>query len=471
MRLETNAVSYDTLKFGPWEVQHILDAKLEKNINDHGKLYFYGIISEETKDSYISMAKEGAKIYLDSIGESGTIKLFAGNIDKIEVKNVRGIYYLKIWALGSTIEMDVKNKNRSFQDSQMGYKDLFKETVSEFTKADFIDNLSNGKAIGKYIMQYKETDWEFLKRVVSQLGGCIIPDSRQENPKFWIGRKDKGEVKKIKAENFASGKNVVEYKKSVSLREKCDESDFQYYEVESIQNFELGDFVEFNGKEFQIKSITTYIEKSILKNLYLLVSKEGMTVDKIYNKDIEGISIKGKVLESIKDKVKVHLEIDSNQDKGKAWEFKYATPYSSEGSAGWYCMPEEGDSLYVYFPNEKEENGFAKTSIREGNSDSKLADPNTKYFRTKCGKELKFSPDEILITAQDGQIYIKLNTSGGIEIKSSKDITITSKDNINIESNKKIIMTGEDAIDIKCKESHINMDDNIIIGGKQIKVN
>jgi len=186
------------------------------------------------------------------------------------------------------------------------------------------------------------------------------------------------------------------------------------------------------------------------------------------------LSLEGKVLEVAKDHIKVHLAIDDKQDKGKAHWFLYSTGYTAEGHSGWYCMPEINDFVHIYFPSHREEEGIASTSIRKNldtTATNKLDDPSTKYYRTAFGKEIKLSPTEILITAQDGDIFIRLNEANGIEIYSKKEIKLISEADITVNASKKILMSAEEEISLQCKESKITMNGSVQIFGKEVKAN
>ena len=61
--------------------------------------------------------------------------------------------------------------------------------------------------------------------------------------------------------------------------------------------------------------------------------------------------------------VKINLEIDGNQDEGTARWFPYSTVYSSPDGTGWYCMPEVGDAIRLYFPDNEEKNAYAISSV------------------------------------------------------------------------------------------------------------
>ena len=152
--------------------------------------------------------------------------------------------------------------------------------------------------------------------------------------------------------------------------------------------------------------------------------------------------INGKVIKVDKDKMKVHLEIGENQEESTAWEFLYSTMYVAEGNSGWYCMPEIDDKVYIYFPTKEESDGVGTSSLRIGDKGTdKINDPKIKYFRTIDRKEIKFAPDEILITfingkdketGQDKIIYIKMNQNTGIEIIRTEQIYLKSEKAIKI---------------------------------------
>jgi hypothetical protein len=93
-------------------------------------------------------------------------------------------------------------------------------------------------------------------------------------------------------------------------------------------------------------------------------------------------------------------------------------------------MPELDDTVFAYFPSKEEGDGVTLNSVRtKGLSGDKISDHKIKYFRTIDGKELKFSPEEILITCTD------------------------------------------DEINLTCKSSNIKMDGDILVQGKEVKNN
>jgi uncharacterized protein (DUF2345 family) len=144
-------------------------------------------------------------------------------------------------------------------------------------------------------------------------------------------------------------------------------------------------------------------------------------------------------------------------------------------------MPERGDTVLIYFPTHKESDAFGMNSIRKTNKDSDdFDDPDIKIFRTKNGKEIRFSPEEILITCSNGidevtgedqNIYIKLHQDKGIEIISSGPIKFKSGKKIRMEAEDAIELFASNEIRLTCKTSEILIDDKIDICGEDVKIN
>ena len=47
--------------------------------------------------------------------------------------------------------------------------------------------IPEGQAIGRMLLQYRETDWAFLKRVASRSHAVLIPDILGNAPRFSVG--------------------------------------------------------------------------------------------------------------------------------------------------------------------------------------------------------------------------------------------------------------------------------------------
>ncbi|ATP40167.1 hypothetical protein CSE16_08970 [Solibacillus sp. R5-41] len=474
--MSVSVTAYHNLQVLPFKLVSIQELTLTKKINEHATLRFTGIVPEEVRDKYVEMTEANSAIEVNQLDHSGSpIPLFKGMILTIKVSAVREIYYIEVEAATNTYQLDIKKQSRSYQNKEMTYSSLFQLISPPYPGLDILDEATKGGKLEKFTMQYRETDWQFLKRLASRFNTGLVPASTFDTPKFHFGVPAGSAKGKLEDYHYTTRKKLAEYLLyTENGNDGMEENDFLYYEVETDKVLTIGDHVTFNEQTLYVCEAYTSMKDGLLKHIYTLSSKNGMNKSEIFNPNISGLSIEGKVLEVAKDHIKAHLTIDEKQDKEKAHWFLYATVYTAEGQSGWYCMPEINDFVHVYFPTHKEEEGLASSSIRknlDSSATNKLDDPSTKYYRTAFGKEIKMSPTEIVITAQDGDIFIRLNEESGIEIFSKKEIKLISEADISLNASKKIILSAEEEITLKCKESKITMDGSVQIFGKEVKAN
>jgi phage baseplate assembly protein gpV len=473
--MSSSFVPCGNIKIAPFRLIDLLELKIEKKINQHTRLYLTGVVSEDLKDSYVEKTKSETQVEVSILNEGNSTPLFTGIALNVEVKAIRNIHYIKVEAVSNTYTLDVSLKSRSFQNKGMPYSDLIKKVISDYSGADFMDACSEGKTIEKFTMQYEETDWEFIKRMASRFNTGLVPDCISDKPKFFFGVKEKAGQKPLEEYNYCVRKKISDFRNSSQNYIKgIDENDYVYYEVETGDFLEIGSKVDFKGKSLYVYDAVCRLKEGVLINTYNLTFKKGLSQNNIHNDRIIGLSIEGTVLEVSKDNVKVHLEIDQEQNAGEAWWFSYSANYTAEGNSGWYCMPELNDHVLVYFPDNKEENGISIASVRkdsEKGTNNKVDNPDVKYFRTKSGKELMFSPQEILISAKDGETFIKLSESDGILIYSTKPVKVMTKEDLVMSADKNVIISAKDKINMTCKESSITMDGSVYLKGKEVKTN
>ena len=469
-------LAYHNLKISPFELINLQELTISKKLNEHAYLQFKGIVSEELKDSYVLMCDSDTTVELSQIDEEGkSPPLFCGIVRNIAVQAIRGIYYLEVECISHTYELDVKKKSRSFQNKNMTYPELLNTIASDYSGIDIMDEATDGATIGRFTMQYMETDWAFLKRMASRLRTILMPASVFERPKFYFGLHDANPKGKLDDFHYRVVKKLEPFRDTTeNTGASVEENDYIYYEVESGLVLDLGNAISFKGKLLYVCEAQTEMKGSELKHQYTLSTRKGLRANPLYNDPIIGASIQGEVIEIQRDTVKVHLNIDPSQNKAEAHCFPYSSVYTAEGNSGWYCMPEVGDHVRVYFPGNKEEEGVASSSVRKNSEEgetNKLSNPDHKYFRTAAGKELKMTPEEIVITGKDGEIFIRLSEGGGIEISSTQMIKLVAKQDIVMNAEENIVFSAKDKISLICKESTIVLDGNTDISGLELKTN
>jgi phage baseplate assembly protein gpV len=471
--MSDNLIGYGNLQLIlPYKVQSLSEMTIIKTVQDHARLYVTGIIPEEQQDICIETASSTDTVKVNQVENGSVVRtLFSGLVSRIGIKVVRGIYYFELEAMSHTCKMDRKRKRKSFQNKDMLYTEMIESILKNYPGCDYIDTVARTSKLEKCIIQYDETDWEFLKRMASRFGAVLVPETTTDTPKFWFGLGDRksGElfehqyrVKKA----FPLYMETTENGYATGLVE----NDFLCYEVATGAYFNLGDRVTYRGKEWVISRSMAVMKNGTVTYEYILATEKGIRQNPITNRRIAGASLTGNVIDRTKDTVRVHLDIDEVQKKEEACWFPYVTGYTAEGHSGWYCMPEPGDRVELYIPDSREEEAVVVTSVRakEGSS-PRIENPDRKYWGTPHRKELMMGENELTLTAGEG-LFLKLHEAAGVEIRSPHPIVFTSAKDIEIHAGSGLNIQAKEALYLLCSSSSLIMDGITDIQGQRVEI-
>ena len=260
---------------------------------------------------------------------------------------------------------------------------------------------------------------------------------------------------------------------SINYDSELDEIDFIGYQVESSNHLDIGDYVTFQNKKLRVAQSTAVMRQGTLTFNYTLTLDTGVRQNPILNPKLSGASLRGTVIDRAKDTVKVHLAIDEGQPIEDACPLPYSSTYTAEGNSGWYCMPEVGDQVRVYFPTADETGAIVMGSIRQdGETNQKTADPNIKYFGNASGKGLMFSNSAVTLTSsgEGCQLRLDLDPAKGILIHSDHELNWGSAKDIVFNSDQQFDLKAKDGIYLHCKSSSIILDGKTDIQGNRVLI-
>jgi len=456
----------------PYKFQKITKLKITREVNEHAKLYISGIIDEENADKYVETADADTNIALSVKDDKNSVThVFQGVVTNIQVNVNRDVRTLEIEALSRTFLMDISKKSRTFQNESSGYKDVFNIVNTGYKSIQMLDKITNGTKIDKFIVQYKETDWEFIKRLASHFNVPVVPECQLEDIRYSIGSSGCCKTYKLDEFNYSIKKELQEYKlKSGNGVNGLNDVNLISYEVITNQIMYLHNLVNFKGRSLYIYKSEMELVNGVISNKYVLRDAKGIKIRKIYNNKIVGISLEGNILDTKNDVVKINLKIDGGQNKGGSRWFPYSTVYSSPDGTGWYCMPEVGDAIRLYFPDNEEKNAYAISSVNLQSSDSKKrSDPSVKSLGTKYGKEVVMKPGAVEIIG-NGNLLMRLTDDGGIEVKSDKKIVLDAKEDIEITGGGKVSIQGSSGVDLTQAGANVKIQDNVTMSGGKVKI-
>ncbi len=522
-----SAITYGQVKITPYEITRLQTLEVHRSLNGHARLKLEAVIPEVRKDSYVQATTSQTDITVKMVDDEGNeTTFFSGIVLHVKVKVVNGVHTLLVDAISHTHLLDLKLHKRSFQNPNLTYANLVRKIISPYDGSDVIDYVTEGKKIGDFVMQYEETDWQFIQRMASHFYTGLIADSTSGKPKFYFGVPEGQYKGEFLATHYIATKRIADYRSAMENKMPgAKDLDYIVYEADSRQWFALGSEVQFKGRRWNVGEVTSRFKDSLLEHTYSLFPFEGMRQKKRYNTSIIGASIQAKVLQVKGDKVRAKLDMDEQQDESTAYYFPYSTIYASENNTGWYCMPEVNDHIRIYFPSKKEEEGIAISSVKRqdpeqavkpsgssgtttgaspnggysggssgassptrssvssasaGSSsesvrvvppapvpEDRMGNPDIKTFRTKYGKEIMLAPDKIVISA--GGMYITVSDESGIEIVSDQNVSITAGQDV-VMSGQTIRIAGS-KIELTGKGNTITLEEELKMHGSEIKLN
>ena len=476
---------------------------LDENINEHQKLEIQlEIDDEQRKNLERVIEKEDVEIEIELANVDKDIKrkIFSGIVDYFEILDY-GSYGCRILmrAFSKSVLFDRKNekKYRVFQDRNLMFSDIIDEINKDYADKKLEIKYSDiaKKQIDSLIVQFDETDWEFLVRLASQLktGMFVI-----EQGIILFGIVEMGEIKK-ENKYFSDYSLVRDYKNL-------------YYKVQSNKVINLGDTVsisesavenEENDKDssgnkgnFSVLKTRIFLKDFILKSEFLATDMSSYHIFRKYNEKIKGCRIEANVERVFEDSGIAKMEVrfaeglkkivqersnEESNDKAyddygiKRFPLSYQTFYS-QTNTGFFCTPEVNDTVEVYFPNEDER--FAKVSWAINNKgNGRFSDYTKRNFQVNQS-DFNFSLNLNTFEVKTAEKY-SVESSNIVENadnfvnKANQNMIVASNNYLGIESIGDADFYGS-KINIIGKEKEITMESlssDVRIKGKKVHSN
>lgn len=437
----------------PYELIAISNLNIERQFNEHTRCTFTAVMSETAAAFCLRKGRYQDSISIRKLDDKGTQYWFAGGITNIDIAIEDGISHVKIEAISRSYSMDITPKSRSYQNKNLTYSKLIHTLVEEYPNGDAQNEATQpGEQIGELIIQYQETDWQFMKRLASRIGTVILPDVMLDAPRIYFGVPDFSWGREMKAKSYTMYQDHLSYldytyNATEANAAKILESDWIRYRVVSQQYFQVGENVGFKHQIWVIHQSNIRYEKGELLYEYILIKRKSLRRKLKRNQLIQGIALEGRVVERANNMVKVHLDIDRDHDDQGNWWF----PYSPEGNNIFHCMPEVNAKIKVYFPDGIEKKAMAINSARGASEDMKsrtvFENPKTKVFHIPAAAKMELGEEGILF--EKDTVSISLEESN-IIVNATEDIILAGVNKIQMGYDKEC-ETYLDVIQMKAK--------------------
>lgn len=466
----------------PFKFTNLLSIEGRLEENKHGELKASMYIQEEDAKEYLELGLKDLWVEVLLLEENKEEEiLFCGLLTQLNIYYENTLCKMDIELKTGSYLMDLEIHTRTFQSGGLLYKNLLEVCKDRYDDSNFIMTVGTGESINKFILQYKETDWSFIKRLASHFESVLFPEYKVKGSRYYFGVPNYSKEYEFIEKTYSIKKDFKEYGEKTGKGLKgVFEKDYTYYIVKSREVYRLADIFKVMGNKLYISKIETIFDGSELYHMYYMKSKNGFKVPKDYSINLLGASLEANITNVKSDVVQIEVLEDENKGKCGARWFPYSTVYSTPDGTGWYSMPEINDRVRLYMPTEDEAQAYVISSthleVKEKNKNKDIGDnrrvnPDYKSIMNKQGKEVLFTPNTLLITNNKG-MSIEIVDEEGIKIISDKAITIKAKEDITIASaTKEIKLVSPENIIALQNETVKQLKDNAYTNGDQIFLN
>ena len=287
-------------------IKAVESVEITQRLNEHGHAVVRAMVDEEKAMEMVEQTDSGLSV---SISSAGGQALFCGRGDRISACKEEGLYCLRMEFYGYTRDWDLTEKSQSFCKGNDTYEQVLRKVLSEYPEKDIRDEATGGAKIPGMLLQYEETDWEFLKRLASHFSTFLLADDTGEKGKVYFGipRLDKGTVLKDEEYTVLRGKERYD---GMEGTEGMMSQEMTGWRVRTGRQLSFGEQVMLGHIETVVTAVHIHTEQGDLMRDYELSRRKGILCDKKKNSRIYGMSIPATVRERKGNQIRVQFDID-----------------------------------------------------------------------------------------------------------------------------------------------------------------
>lgn len=438
------------------ELSGIKELSMEVEINNHGKIFIKGIISKKRYEEACKMKLLGKSFKLSYMKDGEQIPLFIGLIQEVKMEREGGLYEIYINGYSQSIKFDDDKKIRFFQDKRLTYRNVLDKIAG--TGRIIHSIAGKGQKIPYSLLQYEETDWEFLKRLAGLLHTVIVADVMSGYMQIAFGM-PKGAVYNLLCPDKYTLRRFIDKVGNQSAKNMAEK---RHCTVSWAEDIKLGDIVKFLNQSWVVCRKKMVLSNGLLEPEYELRDENSIGLPFIYHSGLQGLDLEGEVLETSEELIKIRTGFEDRSDTADLFSYVFLP----ETGNLLYSMPEPGAKVRLHFPMAMEEGCFIINSNRNHRVEYPVSE--MKVMQTPEGKSIFMTPKRIALLAlkRKRAVSICMEDTKGIDFTSAKTIRIRAGQNIKIKSGSSCMITSDSLISAEQR----NTENRIEINGNCIKM-
>lgn len=450
------------------KIQKLNDCCICQETGGHGELFLRAYAEKDWFDEVKSF--QPIRLYVSGEQEQ---TLFCGVLTEFVEESAGEIEEIRMKAKSYTYLMDIKKKSRTFQDTAMTYTQLLASILNEYGDGGFLSAVED-RPIGELVIQYQETDWDFLKRVFSRIYSPLTGEMGLPSIRIYAGVP----VKEEEIRNYELQEITQDFEQCAALREmgyKIRDVEGMRCQIVTRQLCGIFTRCQVHGIWMMAECVRGYLEHGLFKTAAVLKRKEAIVELPRFPINLVGAALEGTVLDVKGERVRLHFNIDGDRGSNDCYWFPYSTPSASPDGSGWYYMPEIGDRLRVYFPTKQMKDVLAISAVSsyEGKAGpDRMADTSTKYLRSASGQEMNLSSRGAYFASAGEMASMMVGSDGRICIK-GQQIEITAEESIDVTEAQEVTFHSKTGAVYKCSQGgtlELESGGNLKISGSKLNV-
>ena len=436
---------------GGFGIDRILDFSMKEYPGEHSRATVKGLahLTEDESWGFEGMIGNSPVEIYSSEQER---PLYSGIIQTVQSREENGVHIIELQLASGSILLDMEKKSRSYQDVSMTYGQVICQALAPSGLSAVYPAELDAAPIGFPVIQYQETDWEFIKRIGSRFELSAYPEPTMGGAKIYLGIPETGETGQME-ENGYTVRLDRRFFEMGGAAAGYSREQFLSYEVESWESYRVGDQFTFQEKELSICGKSCNSSGNQVKFTYVLSNPDWAKTSRISNQKISGMSLLGTVLGCERETVRLCLDIDAGYQAHNSYAWKWAP---TTGNV-MYMMPQTGTRVSLYFKGEEESSAMAVNCIRNGGGCAG-ADYRNKTLKTEHGMQLQLNQEDVEIITLKNKVM--LDDLNGINISGSGTLHVMAIGNVEIQG-EAVTLFGNEGIELY--EGKVNADGSVSV--------
>lgn len=309
----------------------------------------------------------------------------------------------------------------------MTYQDAVKRVIEPYGNMMAVYMPESEDTLGSPVIQYGETDWEFIIRLASRLHMPVYADYLSGEAGFKFGMV-KGELVNTQVNSYHVGISSQYYKS----RNNMPRENYLYYTIISDENYQIGDKLHIGGCTYTIFKKCAELVCEKLKFTYWAGNSGNWYIPEIEHRWLSGMELTGTVVDTKEETVNIRLKMDESYGGAEhEWNWEPASGNIM------YAMPEKGTQVRLCFGSEEAEEGSAAVSIRENGGS--MPEQQNRGFMSKPDKKLEMYPENLSFSGKGGEASV--SDGDKIFFSSAGKVKITASDIIRFDASSISVQT------------------------------